>query len=103
VKVGETLAPHLLTGYGRRFEAGEPLRFGPLAVSVHGVHHDGGLARWEELTAIKAAVIPNHTQRVLQFWTGEDLFCYVSVGKIPNLTVLSYFLEQQRPDLWARG
>ena len=32
------------------------------------------------------------------YWRAAN---YVSVGQIPNLSVLSYFLRQQRPDLWA--
>jgi hypothetical protein len=99
-KIGECIAPYLLTEYGKRFEAGEAVRFGPLSVSVYGVHHDGNVALWENLTAIKAVAVPNQVQRALKFWSeGQPVFS-VSVGQIPNLSVLSHFLHQQRPDLW---
>src|SRR5205823_3385252 len=99
-KIGECLAPHLLTEYGKRFEAGEAVRFGPLSISAYGVHHDGNVALWENLTAIRAVAVPNQVQRALRFWSEEQVFCSVSVGQIPNLSVLTHFLHLKRPDLW---
>jgi Family of unknown function (DUF6585) len=99
-RVEEMVMRHLLPVLTERFEAGEEVPFGPLSLSIFGVHHDGRVVPWESLSSVQVAVLRGGA-RLFHFRKGGLIpFCSVWADNIPNFRVFYHLFQQKRPNVW---